>query len=1025
VPAGRPCRIWGPVLVCDIGPQMPAFGEGRLPAGRASSEPLGSGAGVGAVDAESTPRPLEIRLLGLFEIRLRGRPVGLTGDKRRGLLTVLALVQGRVVDVEELIEALWGDDLPAAPRNAVQHHVARLRAALGAEWIVASPHGYALQDAWVDALWFEELLGNARVALREADARGGSESVSLALGLWRGPALQGLTDTLWLRTEAQRLEALRVDALEDQFEAALALGEHRENVSSLRTALEESPFRERLWGQLMLALYRSGRQADALEAFQEARRVLGAELGLEPGPELRGLQEAILAHDPAIAPVRVAPHRRGNLPAPSTSFIDRETEMAQVVELMVEHRLVTLAGPPGVGKTRLALEAARSLETDIRDGAWLVELARAGGAADVPRLLAQALDARGADPLAQVIARLRDAEAIVVVDACEHALASVGRIVSAVLGDCPQVRVLVTSREVLHLAGEARVTVGPLPLTDAESTDGAGSPAMQLFIARARAARPGFELSREAAPLAAEIARRTDGLPLAIELAAARLGVLGLAELLSLVEQRVTALRNRPASDPSRTALQELVDWSYELLHVDEKTLLHQIAVHRGGASLPSLLAVSADHGLDETTVTYLLGALVDKSIVSVSFPREEARYDLLDTVRDYTLERLAESEDLAPVRKAHADYFVTLAEAARTGLRGSEWLTWTNQLELENDNLWAALAYARDAPDPEVAVRLAGSLGWYFSFSERVSEGRRFLELARAIAPVDAPAGLRPELLASICFLATEELDLDAAIEAGETALSLVGTAPASSEVRSLLALALVPSGQRERAATLAGEARAAAEAAGDHWGAAVASIVGAQVALVAGDIPSMELFSINAARHSEAIEYLPGLLPATMLQASAAEQRGDSEGATALYRRVFELSNQTRFADHAAFALAKLGCGALAKGDPRQAEELFRRALAAADAARAPWVTAYARVQLGRVFAASGDSDTAERLYRQALDWSERPRPHRARESLQLVIAGSPGSAALLGLAELAEARGDAAAAGELRSRAALALA
>ena len=212
--------------------------------------------------------PLEIRLLGPFEVLVGGRPANVSGGKRQGLLALLAIRRGRVVGVDSLIDALWGDDLPAAPRNAVQHHIARLRAALGQETIVASPDGYALTVAAVDALRFEELLRDARGALRAGDAGAAAEAVSGALELWRGPALHGLTDTAWFRAEARRLESLRVDALEEQFDAALALGEHREIVAALRAALEENPFRERLWGQLMLALYRSGRQPDALEAFQ-------------------------------------------------------------------------------------------------------------------------------------------------------------------------------------------------------------------------------------------------------------------------------------------------------------------------------------------------------------------------------------------------------------------------------------------------------------------------------------------------------------------------------------------------------------------------------------------------------------------------------------------------------------------------------------------------------------------------------------------------------------------------------------
>ena len=641
--------------------------------------------------------------------------------------------------------------------------------------------------------------------------------------------MQGLTETEWLGAEARRLEALRVDALEERFETALALGEHREIVSALRATLDENPFRERVWGQLMLALYRGGRQADALETFQQARRVLAEQLGLEPGPELRHLQEAILAHDPAIAPVPVAAPRRGNLPSPTTSFVDRERELAELVALLREHRLVTLTGPPGVGKSRLALEVGRSLESDLRDGAWLVELARAGGAA-ARRTGRRRCDRRSRSPIRSPASSRAYAMPRQSSSSTRASTRSRRRRVSRPLccAECPGVRVLATSREVLHLAGEVPVTLKPLRAPDAAATDGADSPAVQLFAARARAARPGFELTAETMPLAAEIARRVDGLPLAIELAAARINVLGLAELSSLVERHLALLRDRPPSDPIRTALQGLVEWSYELLHSDEKTLLHQLAVHRGGASLSSLLAVAANDGLDEATVNHLLAALVDKSIISVSFPDEEARYDLLDTVRDYALERLAESGGLAAARKAHAEYFATLAEAARRGLRGREWLNWVRRLELDNDNLWAALAYARDTPDPGVAISLGGSLGVYFSVAERVSEGRQFLELALAAASDDASVGLRIELLAWLCFLAMEELDLDAAIEAGERALALSDDTPAPVEsalARALLALALSQVGDDQRAAKLAEEAREASEA-GDHGTAAIVRV-------------------------------------------------------------------------------------------------------------------------------------------------------------------------------------------------------
>lgn len=248
----------------------------------------------------ATHHRLEIRLLGALDVTVDGRPAGTGGSKRDALLTLLALRRGRPVSIDALIDELWGADAPASPRNAVQHHVARLRATLGADLIVGSRNGYALEGATTDALVFEDLLADARAALREGDARTAAEVAARALALWRGPALQSLPDTDRLRAEARRLEELRFDALEERFEAALQLGEHREIVAELQHAVQETPFRERIWRQLMLALYRSGRAADALETYRSARRVLVEQLGLEPGPELRHTQEAILAHDPSI-----------------------------------------------------------------------------------------------------------------------------------------------------------------------------------------------------------------------------------------------------------------------------------------------------------------------------------------------------------------------------------------------------------------------------------------------------------------------------------------------------------------------------------------------------------------------------------------------------------------------------------------------------------------------------------------------------------------------------------------------------
>ena len=940
---------------------------------------------------------LEIRVLGPFEALAGGTAADVGGSKRQALLAMLALWNGRLVGVDMLIDGLWGEDLPAAPRNALQHHVARLRASLGDEAIAGSADGYALQGAVVDAAEFEALLAETHAASRAGDVETAADAVAAALSLWRGPALHGLTETAWFSAEARRLETLRVDALEEQFEAALALGEHRDLVPALQAVLEENPFRERVWGQLMLALYRGGRQADALEAFQDARRVLADELGLEPGPDLRRLQEAILAHDPAIAPVPVARRRRGNLPAPSTSFVGRDHELAEVAGLLREHRLVTLIGPPGAGKSRLAVETARSLAGELPDGTWLVDFGRVDAAAGAVRLLANVVDARGTDPLARVTSRLRAATALVVLDACEHVLEEAARIAATVLAECADVRILATSREALHLAGEVRVAVGPL-----------GPAAVELFVDRARAARPGFVADGDDRALAEEIARRVDGLPLAIELAAARVNVLGLAEVASMLERRGAFLRDSPELDPGRTALQALVEWSYDVLDADEKTLLQHLAVHRGGASLSSLAAVAAADGLNEATVAYLTGALADKSIVSTSFVGGTARYDMLDTVREYVLGRLAEAGTLQAIRRAHAEHFASVADEARVELRGPEWLAWQKRLQLENDNLWSALAYARDAPDSHVAARL-GTIGWYFALADRVSEGRRFVERALATADDGEPLELRVAAHAELCYLAAEEFDLDAAIAAGEEALSLADGEDMPRQLglaQLTLALALAQFGDGARADTLAQAATATFEASVDDWGVAASSLVRAAGAARAGDVGTVAAMAAAVAGSSDAIGYDAFRVAGLLLEAWVAEQRGEPAAAVAAWRRAVELSRRIDFGDHAAFALAALGSQALSAGDLSEAEELERQAVALAESAQAPWVAARARVELGRVAAAAGDAVTAARLYAEVLSWAEGARPHQARESLFAALAESPVAAALEARAQLAPA-------------------
>jgi hypothetical protein len=473
-----------------------------------------------------------------------------------------------------------------------------------------------------------------------------------------------------------------------------------------------------------------------------------------------------------------------------------------------------------------------------------------------------------------------------------------------------------------------------------------------------------------------------------------------------MLERREALLEDGPVADPSRTALRELVEWSYDLLHGDEKTLLQQLAVHRGGASLASLVAVAATQGLDEPTVAYLVAALVDKSIVSASFSAGPARYDMLDTVREYVLGRLAEEGRLPAVRAAHSRYFAGLADLARVGLRGPEWLQWERRLEGENDNLWAALGYAH-AADSDAALRL-GTLGWYFALADRVSEGRRFLERSVSATQDDGPIELRIEQLADLCYIATEELDLDAALMAGERALALAVSAAAPWPLgfaQLMLGLAVAQAGDVERAATLMQDAADAFEAAGDSWGAAATSLIRAIGAAHAGDVSAAAAMTTTARRHADAIGYDAFRVPTFLLEAWVAQRHKDGAATADAYGRALDLAGRVGFGDHAAFALVGLGSHALAEGDLRKAEELERQALETAYAAHATSIAAYARVALAQVAAASGDGPGARQLYQQVLEWSQTERPHEARESLFLALAGDPATAAERGLVELGE--------------------
>ncbi|GAA2125376.1 AfsR/SARP family transcriptional regulator [Glycomyces algeriensis] len=631
-----------------------------------------------------------------------GDPVTVPEAKVRTLLAALLTDPGRTVSVDRLVDLLWAGEPPADPSGAIQTRVSRLRKALaaagGTGLVVFRAGGYALEagpDA-IDASRFTALTAEAR---RTADARARRAHLTAALDLWRGRPFAEFADDLYFQPAAVRLAEQRLTALEDLAQTRLDLGEHAALAAELGELVAEHPRRERLRAVHMRALYLAGRQSEALDSYHALRRHLGEELGLDPAPELVELYGEILRQTPATrftgSPDTVDEAHRGNVPRALVDLIGRDECLADVREAMRANRLTTLTGTGGVGKTSLALAAAGEPSAEHPDGTWLVELAGQAETA-TPAQIADAVagvlrlrDEQAApvgDELARLAEAMRPKRIRLVIDNCEHVAAAAAAVVDALLRGVPGLTVLATSQEPLGIPGERLIAVPPL--------DDAGAAA--LFKARAENAAPGLTLTAEDAAVIAEICRHLDGIPLALELAANRIRVLGLRELAQRLDDRFGLLTGGRREAPARQqTLRAMLDWSWDLLTASERIVLRRLAVHAEGCTLPAAEATCAAPGVEPRAVLDLLARLVDRSLVTVVYGDQGPRYRLLESVSVYCAERRRELGDDVAAKAAHAAYYVALAEAADAALRGPDQLRWRCVLDAEDANLRAALDFA------------------------------------------------------------------------------------------------------------------------------------------------------------------------------------------------------------------------------------------------------------------------------------------------------------------------------------------
>ncbi|MEU6641699.1 BTAD domain-containing putative transcriptional regulator [Saccharomonospora sp. NPDC046836] len=956
-----------------------------------------------------------------------GAAVRVPEAKVRALLANLLVHHGHSVTADRLADDLWGEHQPGNPTNTLQTKISQLRRALEAAepgsraLLVRQAAGYQLRvegDA-VDAHRFRELVAQARAS---ADTRETAGLLGEALALWRGPVLADVADEPFAQSYIQRLQEERLAAIEERAAARLELGDHTQLAGELGELVAAYPLRERLRGLHLRALYQSGRQSEALAGYGELRRHLAEELGLEPGPELVALHEAILRQDRALA-TPAAVRARTNLPVPPTELLGRETAVGQVRSLLEQGRLVTLTGPGGVGKTRLALETAAQLVPGAPDGVWLVELAGLdrhtcpGGEPGqwVPEAVAAVLgilEAPGpgkhGDLTDQLADALREQDLLLVLDNCEFLVEPVAELVTRLLRAVPRLRILATSQQPLGLRGEVLWTVPPLGIPARGHVEPA-RPAeevlasvrefsgVRLFVARAAATAPGFTLNAGNVHAVAAICRRLDGLPLALELAATRVRGLGVHELLNRLDDRFRLLATGHRDSPARQqTLRAMLDWSWELLTEAERIVLRRLAVHAESCDLAAAEAVCVGAGVAPEDVLDLLTRLVDRSlVVHEDHGSAGPRYRLLESVVAYSLDRLDDAGEAEQVRLRHADHYTALAERADAGVRGAEQRGWLDRLDTEAANVRTALDTLIQHRDGAAALRLTTATAWYWFLRGRIGEARRSLRSALDIAG-DADPSARAGAAAWL-----SGLDV---LSGGRSAPGMIeaadGIADAGIRARALWFLGYVLGtvghlGANER---LSGCALQAFRALGDRWGTAAALADHAGQLIALGRLREAQGAAEESAALFAELGDRWGLLQASFSLGSLAEIRGDYDEATCRHRDGLYQAEQLGLWPEVSYQLSWLGRVALLTGDLTEARRRHEQAMrVGAERGFAPGEM-YARTGLALGARREGKLAEAEQHLLVLRDW-------------HCLVDHEPGNTLVLAeLGFVAEKRGDA---------------